>query len=83
MTAKPQSCERITFVIYITKKSVYKATLNLIFSIEAEDFQSAQHIVLEHILSGQICFENLSPDIKLGDVTGKITPVKTDESVEV
>ncbi len=80
MSAQPQSCETITNVIYITKSSVYKATLNLIFSIEAEDFQSAQHIVLEHILSGQICFENLSPDIELRDVIGQITPVKEERT---
>ncbi len=61
---------------------MYKVTLNLVFSIEAEDMESAQDIVLEHILNGQICFENLSPNIQLGDVTGQIISVDKEETAQ-
>jgi len=65
----------------IEHPTVYKLNLVLDFSLEAADFESAQQILSECLLSGQIQIKNLPANIYRGDVTGTLTEV-TEESVE-
>ncbi len=61
---------------------MYKLSLVLDFSLSAPDFEAAQQILSECLLSGQIQIKNLPDYIHRGDISGSLTEV-TEESAEV
>ncbi len=61
---------------------MYKLSLVLDFSLEAANFEAAQQILSDCLLSGQIQIKDLPDYIKRGDISGSLTEIREEESVE-
>jgi hypothetical protein len=66
----------------IEHPTVYKLNLVLDFSLSAPDFESAKQILSECLLSGQIQIKDLPANIHRGDISGSLTEIREEESVE-
>jgi hypothetical protein len=61
---------------------VYTLTISLDFKLEAADFEAAKQILSECLLSGQIQIKDLPDYIHRGDISGSLTEIREEESVE-
>ena len=61
---------------------MYTLTISLDFSLEAANFEAAQQILSECLLSGQIQIKDLPDYIHRGDISGSLIEIREEESAD-